>query len=372
LVTFRKHKRANKITVKILIDNQVFENQKFGGISRYFNELRRDNNSIQKMELFVNKIPKKKDFYQRLQSKLNRTLFNEKQTVPNKYDFYNSQIRDLQFDIFHPTYYDNYFLEQLTKPFVLSVHDMIHEKYAEYFGNSQDSFNKRKLCNAAAKIIAISNSTKNDLINIFGIPEEKIEVIYHGTNFDSVIAINPNLDFQDSRYLLFTGNRSIYKNFLTFLIAVSPILKNNKDLHLVCTGPDFTAIENQWLEEMEIKGKVISYFCQSDGELVHLYKNAECFVFPSLYEGFGFPLLEAFACDCPVVSSQGGSLKEIAGNAALYFDPKDIREMRQSINNVLSDEALKKDLVEAGKQRLKDFSWDKCREETNLLYSKLV
>jgi glycosyltransferase involved in cell wall biosynthesis len=117
---------------------------------------------------------------------------------------------------------------------------------------------------------------------------------------------------------------------------------------------------------------VTSYFCQSDGDLVHLYKNAACFVFPSLYEGLGFPLLEAFPCYCPVVSSPGGSLKEIAGNAALYFDPKDIREMRQSIKSVLSDEVLKKDLVQAGKQRLKDFSWEKCRKETNSLYSKLV
>ncbi|NEW78261.1 MAG: glycosyltransferase family 4 protein [Gelidibacter sp.] len=358
--------------MKILIDNQVFENQKFGGISRYFSELQVDNDSIKRMELFVHKIPKKKGLYKRVQSKLNRTLFNEKQTVLNKYDFYNSQIRDLQFDIFHPTYYDNYFLEQLTKPFVITVHDMIHEKYAEYFGNSQDSFNKRKLCNAAAKIIAISNSTKNDLIDVFGIPEEKIDVIYHATNFDSVPAIDPNLNFQDRRYLLYAGNRSIYKNFLTFLIAVSPILKYNKNLHLVCTGPDFTTIENSWIEELGIKSKVNNYFCQSDGELVHLYNNAECFVFPSLYEGFGFPLLEAFACNCPVISSSGGSLKEIAGNAAIYFDPKDIISIRNSIQNVISDGTLKLDLIEAGKIRLKDFSWEKCRKETMDLYAKVI
>jgi glycosyltransferase involved in cell wall biosynthesis len=248
---------------------------------------------------------------------------------------------------------------------------MIHEKYAEYFGNSPDSFNKRKLCNSASKIIAISHSTKKDLIDIFNIPKEKIEVIYLATDYASIISTKPKFDI-DRSYILFTGNRSIYKNFFTFLIAVSPILKNDKDLHLICTGPDFTTIENRWLEEMEIIGKVISYFCKSDGELVHLYKNAECFVFPSLYEGFGFPVLEAFACDCPLVSSPGGSLKEIAGNAAVYFNPKDIREMRKSINNVLSDDVLKKDLVVAGKLRLKDFSWDKCRKETNLLYSKLV
>lgn len=372
MAIFRKHKWANKIIVKILIDNQVFENQKFGGISRYFRNLQVDNDSIQRMELFVQKIPKKNGLSKRVQSKLKRTLFNEKQTVLDKYDFYNSQISDLQFDIFHPTYYDNYFLQQLNKPFVLTVHDMIHEKYAEYFQKSQDSFNKRKLCNAAAKIIAISNSTKNDLIDIFNIPKEKIEVIYHGTSFDSVIAIIPNFDFQYSRYLLYTGNRSIYKNFLTFLIAISPILKYNKNLHLVCTGPDFTAIENRWIEELEIKDKVISYFCQSDGELVHLYKNAECFVFPSLYEGFGFPLLEAFACNCPVISSPGGSLKEIAGNAAVYFDPKDIISIRNSIQNVISDSTLKLELIEAGKIRLKDFSWEKCHKETMDLYSKVI
>lgn len=359
--------------MKILLDNQVFENQNFGGISRYFNELQIDNDSIKKMELFLQEIPKKnKGFYQKVQSKLSRTLFNEKQQVRNKYDFYNSQIRDLQFDIFHPTYYDNYFLKQLTKPFVLTVHDMIHEKYAEYFGNSQDSFNKRKLCNAATKIIAISNSTKKDLIDIFGIPEQKIEVIYHATNFDSVSDVIPDLNFKGNRYLLYTGNRSIYKNFFTFLIAVSPILKNNKDLHLICTGPAFTAIENRWIDELTLNNKVISYFCQSDGELVYLYKNANCFVFPSLYEGFGFPLLEAFACECPVISSPGGSLKEIAGNAAIFFDPKNISEMRQAITNVLSDEVLRKELVVAGKKRLNNFSWEKCREQTMEVYSQVL
>lgn len=358
--------------MKTLIDNQVFENQKFGGISRYFNELQRDNKSIQKMELFVHKSPEKKNFYKRAQSKIKRTLSNEKLISPNKYDFYNQQLRDLQFDIFHPTYYDTYFIKQLRKPFVLTVHDMIHEKYAEYFGTSQDSFNKRVLCNSADKIIAISKSTKEDLIDIFNIKENKIEVIYHATTFNSIIDVNPNLEINGLRYILFTGNRSIYKNFLTFLIAVSPILKSNKNLNLLCTGPDFTKIERQWIKSLEIEDKVKSYFCTNDNELAYFYKNAECFVFPSLYEGFGFPLLEAFACECPVVTSPGGSLKEIAGDAAMYFDPKDILEIRQSINNVLSDETLKKELVVAGKKRLKDFSWDKCRKETKRVYEEVL
>ncbi|MBI9042010.1 glycosyltransferase family 1 protein [Lutibacter sp.] len=356
---------------KVLIDNQVYENQKFGGISRYFNELKLGNDTIQEMELFVSDNSNKNQINKRIQRKLARVIFNQPQIKFGKNDFYISQIKNLQYNIFHPTYYDNYFLAHLKKPFVLTVHDMIHEKYAEYFGNSFDSINKRRLCEKAAKIIAISNTTKKDLVDIFNIPKEKIEVIYHATNYDSIAEDKPDIDFQGMRYLLFTGNRSFYKNFLTFLIAVSPILKQYKDLQLICTGPVFNSVEMRWIKDLGIGDKVKSFFCESDNELVYLYKNAECFVFPSLYEGFGFPILEAFACNCPLVSSNGGSLMEIAGDAAVYFDPKNIKEMRESIHDVITDFSLKKELIEAGKIRLKDFSWDKCRTETNLLYNKV-
>lgn len=358
--------------VRVLIDNQVYENQTFGGISRYFNELRLDNHFIKKMDLYVNENAEKNNILNRIERKLTKVIFNQTHRRNEKYQFYISQLSNLQFDIFHPTYYDNYFLEHLKKPFVLTVHDMIHEKYAEYFGNSFDSINKRRLCEKADKIIAISNTTKNDLIDIFQIPEKKIEVIYHGTNFNSVSSVRPKLDFQGMRYLLFIGNRSIYKNFLTFLIAVSPILHQNKDLQLICSGPTFNNLEIRWIKDLGLENKIKSFYCNSDNELAYLYQNAECFIFPSLYEGFGFPILEAFSCNCPVVSSNGGSLKEIGANAAFYFNPKDIIEMRESINKVISDEGVKKELVELGKNRLKEFSWEKCRLETNLLYSKLV
>ena len=114
------------------------------------------------------------------------------------------------------------------------------------------------------------------------------------------------------------------------------------------------------------------HFCRNDNELVYLYQNAECFIFPSLYEGFGLPLLEAFASKCPVVSSPGGSLKEIAKDAVVYIDPKDVKSIRNSVENVITDQRLKKDLIEAGISRLKDFSWAKCRRETMDLYLSVV
>jgi glycosyltransferase involved in cell wall biosynthesis len=362
-----------QVSMRILIDNQIFEEQKFGGISRYFNELQVGNDNFKRMEFFKQTPQKKLNFQKRVQRKLARTFLNKEPTTPlNKFDFYNTQIKNINFDIFHPTYYDNYFLEKINKPFVITVYDMIHEKYPEYFEGSHDSINKYELCKAATKIIAISHSTKTDLIDIFNIPADKIVVTHLATYYDTLKEIKPILNFNFEKYILFTGNRSVYKNFLTFLISVAPILKQKKNLKLICTGPQFSKIENKWIEDLGLKGKVESHFCLNDNELVYFYKNAECFVFPSLYEGFGFPVLEAFATNCPLITSPGGSLKEIAGDAAVYFDPKDIKQMRESIESVLADDNLKQEMIESGKKQLKKFSWEKCRKETNAVYSQVV
>lgn len=355
--------------INVLLDNQVYENQSFGGISRYFNELAAEGNMIQKMELFQSPVTQRKNLYQRVVGKINRSLNRKNRKQPDKYDYYKSQLNQLDYDVFHPTYYDPYFLEEIKRPFVVTVHDMIHEKYAEYFGSSKDSAHKRQVCAAASKVIAVSKNTKKDLIDIFNIPEAKIEVIYHATNFDSTPFEKPDINFKEG-FILFTGNRDLYKNFLAFLISIAPILRTSK-VQLICTGKAFNHVENRWIKDLGVQNKVKQYYCESDQELRYLYMNAECFVFPSLYEGFGFPLLEAFASGCPIVSSPGGSLKEIAGNAAFYFDPKDITSMRDAVWEVLSNEKLRRELKRAGKERLQDFSWDKCRRETMELYSSL-
>lgn len=357
--------------MKVLLDNQVYENQNFGGIGRYFNELQRGNDTIEKMEPFLPAAPVKKSFFRKLEHRIRPQLTGNKQKGPDKYNFYKEQLRNRSFDIFHPTYYDNYFLEDLKQPFVLTVHDMIHEIYPELYGYNNDSLKKRILCEKASKIIAISNNTKRDLVEIFKIPETKIKVIYHSTSLDQVPAIEPDCSLGSEGYLLFTGNRTYYKNFLTFLIAVEPILKE-RNLKLICTGSAFSNVEKKWLEDLRLSKFVENYYCKVDGELVFLYQNAVCFIFPSLYEGFGFPLLEAFASNCPVVSSDKGSLKEIADKAAVYFDPKNIYEMRNAIIRVISDEFLQTELIKAGKDRLKDFSWKKCQIETNALYSEII
>nr|WP_279346982.1 glycosyltransferase family 1 protein [Gramella sp. AN32] len=324
------------------------------------------------MPLFQHKPSVKKSIYDRLRSKFKLIPVITKQEFSSKDEFYNAQLNKLDYDVFHPTYYDNYFLNSLKKPFVLTVHDMIHEKYPEYFGTSPDSINKRRLCDVADRIIAISETTKKDIIDIFGTSGDKIKVIHHATNFQSIQSLKPPFNYEEKEYLLFTGNRNAYKNFLTFLIAVAPLLNKNKNLILICTGSGFNDIEKKWINDLQLNHGVKHYYCSNDNELVYLYQNAKCFVFPSLYEGFGLPLLEAFAGKCPVVSSSGGSLKEIAGDAAVYFDPKDIKSIRNSIYKVISDKGLQEELIKAGENRLNGFSWEKCRKETMDLYLRVI
>lgn len=360
--------------MKVLLDNQIYKIQKFGGISKYFSKLTQYSNSITQLNFYDPNLKLSLSFYEKVKEKLlpgkkGDQMFTLKE---KKRDFYKSQFKELEYDIFHPTYYDNYFLEHLMGPFVVTVYDMIHEKYPEYFGINEVSEQKRNLCEAASKIIAISQTTKNDIIEIFQIDPGKIEVIYLATDYDSLEPVKPKIGLFENQYILFTGNRSIYKNFLTFLIAVAPILKVDHNLHVLCTGPVFSKAELKWINDLGLQGRVHCYFCNSDNELVYLYKNALCFVFPSLYEGFGLPILDAFACNCPIVSSNGGSLAEIAADGAIYFDPKNISEIRSQVELMLYNKDLRDKMIEAGRNRLKNFSWEKCSKETMSLYLNVI
>jgi glycosyltransferase involved in cell wall biosynthesis len=269
--------------------------------------------------------------------------------------------------VFHPTYYDPYFLRYLKgKPFVLTVHDMIYELFPEYF--TEDKYtvqNKRILISSASRINVISESTKKDLLRLFPEVENKITVVYHGCSFPVLDGITEKED-----YILFTGARSGYKNFSNFIQALAPLLVSY-NLKLVCTGHPFNTEEKEMLENLNIADKTICKYV-SDKELIDLYAKALAFVFPSLYEGFGFPVLEAFAAGAPAVLANTSSLPEIGANAAVYFDPYSIDDMRNKIECVITSPDIQRDLMKKGKTRVKQFSWEKCASETLAVYQKLV
>jgi glycosyltransferase involved in cell wall biosynthesis len=164
----------------------------------------------------------------------------------------------------------------------------------------------------------------------------------------------------------------MYKNFPFFIEALSTVFKKHDHLHLVCAGGGiFSASERYLFQSIGVLSRV-HWFPADDATLLYLYRNAYAFVFPTLYEGFGLPVLDAFSCGCPALLSDTGSLPEIGGNAALYFDPTDKASLTATIEQILSEERLKRDLIARGRERAKLFSWEKTAAMTKKVYEAVI
>lgn len=367
--------------MRIFFDHQIFSLQEFGGISRYFYEIVVN---LEKRGIDISLPMKYSNNYYLMNSfseKYSYFLKDKKFAAKNKTIFlFNSIIskgvvKKKDFDIFHPTYYYPNFLDNIgRKPFVLTVFDMIHERYPEYLANRKLVDWKKILSQKATKIIAISENTKKDIMHFYGIEEEKIEVIYLGNSLN----VHTNNVLKDlamkipSKYILFVGSRGGYKNFAFFVKSISPIIHDNDDLFLVCAGGgNFSNIERVLFCELGINNKII-HFSVDDQGLVQLYKNAILFVFPSLYEGFGIPILESLACGCPLILSDTSSFPEVAGNSAIYFNPQEEGSIKNAVEKVIYNKSLRNDMILKGYNQVKKFSWEKATNETVDLYRSVL
>lgn len=278
--------------------------------------------------------------------------------IVNRFMAHN-HTRKTYYNIIHPTYY--YMSYNTNAKVILDIHDMIPEMYHT---NERLIAAKKKTLHEADRIIAVSEHTKRDLLNIYpDIESEKICVIYHGASMTHKDNIPEKLALMGNKdYVLFVGNRTGYKNFSLFFKAMKNILNIHKDLCVLCTGGgEFSQAERDLIHGYEDR---VFQAGLSDSELVSAYSHALCFVFPSLYEGFGLPLLEAFACDCPVVCSRSSSLPEVADDAAVFFDAHDVDDIADKITSVIESEALRDDLKIKGRERLKFFDWKKAAMQT--------
>ncbi len=367
--------------MNLLYDHQIFVKQQYGGVSRIFVEIIKHLREYPDVKielpllyshnthLVENNFHPTKPYLQR-PFKGRTTLMNSINVLNNFYT--NKQLRKQNFDVFHPTYYDTYFLSALKqKPFVLTIYDMTHEKMAHQELKTDKTIEyKQILAHKATHIIAISENTKKDIHEIYGISEQKITVSYLDNSLKPVVNYSPELKFPDF-YILFVGNRRVYKNFDLFLDAVAPLLKENNDLHLVCAGgAAFNSAEEHRIQTLGIKKQVVQTAIP-DNLLAHLYQNAQCFVFPSLYEGFGIPTLEAFACECPVALSYASSMPEVGGDAALYFDPNSKESIFQTVQKIIYDRDLQNQLRAKGREQLQKFSWQQSARQHYELYKNL-
>ena len=260
----------------------------------------------------------------------------------------------------------------INKPFVITVYDMIHELFPEFFPNDPTSSYKDQLIKEAQKIIAISNNTKQDLMKIYNVHEDKIEVIHLGCSFNDRDLSAKRHNNLPKEYILYVGERKNYKNFRFFIESIVPLFKNRPDLEVICAGShSFNESEKELLQNLNLSKKVVHY-PGSDEFLLDLYRNAIAFVFPSMYEGFGIPVLEAFSAGCPVICSNTSSFPEIAGDAAFFFDPYDKDSIRDSVKSVISDTNLRKEMINKGFEKIKGFSWQETANRTKKLYKSLI
>lgn len=389
--------------MKILYDHQIFYRQNYGGVSRYFCELMNrfsvdpDISFILPLRFVQNdnlaQFPQLDKYWsgrynylynnQLISSIQKRIRFNALNFTLNF--FINNQgesvrlLKKQDFDVFHPTYYEPYFLKYLQKkPYVLTVYDMIHELFPEYFKfRDQTRVWKKGLIENAGMVIAISENTKKDIIKFTDVDPGRVQVIHLGNPFKHSDEPPQSKTFSDppvfgKPYLLFVGDRSRYKNFDFFIESCAGILCENEELQVVCAGSSlFTAKEKKVLKNLRISDKV-HHIRINETILKHLYKNARAFIFPSLYEGFGLPVLEAFSCGCPAVLSNSSSLPEIGGDGALYFDPTDRESIISALEAVLCYEKYREDLIKKGYGRLKNFSWELTAHKTKKIYESLI
>ena len=343
--------------MKVLYDHQTFSLQDYGGISRLYTELMRPVHDEPETELSI--LVSNNVNLEELSQFRHINLMKEstwKYKIPiiynlNKlYSIY--KIKNSSYDIFHPTYYDSYFLKYLKgKPFVVTVHDMIHElilSRSKGFIMDKIVAGKKVLLQEAARIIAVSECTKKDVVEMLGIDKNKIDVIPLASSMERNNLKKPEKLIEND-YILFVGNREAYKNFSFFLESVALLLNQQKELKVICGGGGkFTEKETLLISKLRLQNKVVQVAIKNDITFISLYSNALCFVFPSLYEGFGIPILEAFSCGCPCALSNRSSLPEVGSDAAVYFNPEDSESVYSAIFQLLNNEELRREKIKKG------------------------
>jgi glycosyltransferase involved in cell wall biosynthesis len=260
---------------------------------------------------------------------------------------------------------------------VVTVHDLGYLYYPEahrlldrFYLDLSTRYNAR----AATHLIADSSATKRDLIERYGIEPDKITVVYPGydektfqpvKDEETTEAVKARYDIAGD-YILFVGTLQPRKNLARLIQAFADCRLPIADCRLVIAGKKGWLYDQifQQVEELGLEGRVVFTDYVPEGDIPVLLSGARLFVFPSLYEGFGLPVLEAMACGTPVVCSNASSLPEVAGDAAILVDPLDVEGLAATMERVLDDEELQAELIERGFEQARKFSWEKCARET--------
>jgi glycosyltransferase involved in cell wall biosynthesis len=374
--------------MKIAFDHQAFTLQKTGGVSRYFCRLadrlsQSDNRSTNNVNVGVFAPVYRNQYLRQVPKSIVHGYAVSDYPLKTATVCVNANrllarqlIKKWQPDIVHETYFSSKQIAPAGCPVVLTVFDMISELDLIAKGCSKKDLrttDKYKSVMRADHVICISQSTKQDFIDLFDISAEKISVVYLAC--DPVKGEDaPTTEESNQRpYLLYVGLRDGYKNFNGLLRAISSSPQIMKEFDLLAFGGGtFNAAEQDLIKDLGFGVGQVKQIGGGDAILNSLYKKASALVYPSTYEGFGLPPLEAMSHRCPVISSNTSSMPEIIAQAGQYFDPHSTESMTSAIEAVVLSSSRTKELIKLGVERQKYFTWERCAQETLSIYRALA
>lgn len=353
--------------MKVLFDHQIFS-FRYGGASKYFAMLMNylPKGSCASTSLFsCNEYVRAKQLF-RTYPYMFRGQSPVTDILNTPYTHYCLRRRD--YDVFHQTNFGTSFIGDIgDKPMVTTYHD---SNLSTIDPHPEIVERQRLSLKRADAVIAVSNNTKDDLLELFDIDERKVHVVYHGIEMPD-LSLLPQERILEFPYILYVGRRSEYKNFWRLAEAFAHIHPAYPDFHMVCTSEGFSAQEADRFAGLGI-GDAVHHISADETTMQRLYRDATLFVFPSLYEGFGMPILESWSCGCPVALSAASCFPEIAGDAGMFFDPKDVDSIADCLGRLLGDETLLRDYKARGMKRVRQFSWQKCADEHMRVYSDIL
>ena len=340
------------MNMKLHFDDIIYQLQRHGGVSTYWKEI-------------TSRIVNTNDF------EINRT-------IGSKITRYLPVHTNAQ--IFHSSYY-RIPLGKNVKT-VVTIYDFLYEYgYLPTLNASINIWQMKLAINRADAIICISENTKKDLLSIYPnlINHRHIYAVGLGANLkiDESLNINPpdrllNIDKSTrNRYILFVGKRVKYKNFHSAIIAFSKSSLPKLGFSMICVGSNFSDTENQLFKKLGVQSNVIALENITNKELNYLYQNAFSLVYPSLYEGFGLPPLEAMNCGCPVIASNTSSIPEVVGDAGILINPEDTEAIAAALE-VLLDDNIRNKYIGRGLERAMLFTWGKTAQKHIAIYQSLV
>jgi glycosyltransferase involved in cell wall biosynthesis len=360
--------------MRILYDGNIYSLQKAGGINRYFANL------ISRLPLSVTPVLttcRRQHIHYPAHPNLHLKFFYRPEIPRTRYisfwlgtQYLRAFTRQTGFDLLHPTYYSllNYqALHDYSLPLVLTVHDFIQDKFDPHH---PDVAAKRQAILAAQAILCVSHNTKQDLLEAYPHLESKITVTPLASEIDRAMSYGDQ-PVPAAPYCLYVGSRLSYKNFDGLLTAFAKVISVYPDLRLCVVGAPFDATEQQRIAALSLGDRICNYGYISDMHLAKLYRCSLAFVYPSFYEGFGIPPLEAMACGTAVVAANTSSLPEVVGEGGILFNPYATTDLADILLSLLDNPLERDRWVERGLERAKAFSWDQTAAQTFQVYQSM-